>query len=102
MSNKDHGISRRTILGCGAAALAAAGFNPANVQAQGKIPPEQLMYVAKTKTPGRFCANCLQFLGTHVKDYSELDEANPEMAECKIVAGKVAATGWCGVWSPMG
>lgn len=101
MSDQSKPLSRRTILGCGAGAV-VVGFGLGSARAQGTLPREQVMYVEKTKTPGHFCANCLQWKGTPVADYSALDEANPEMADCAIVAGKVSATGWCGVWAPRG
>ena len=100
--SKDSGkVTRRTIIGGAVVAVTTAGFG-LEVRAQGTLPREQVMYVEKTQTPGRFCANCLQWKGTPVADYAELDESNPEMAACAIVAGEVASTGWCGVWAPRG
>lgn len=100
MSNNDGKVSRRLILGCTAGAV-VAGFG-LRAEAQGAIPPAQVMYVEKTKLPDRFCSNCLHWKGTPHKQYSEIDESNPEMANCALVAGQVAATGWCGLWAPRG
>ena len=96
-------LTRRTLLGCGAAAAAVAVVGADGARAQGgSIPREQLMYVEKTKKPEQFCAKCTQWRGTPVSDYSELDEANPEQADCAIISGKVASTGWCGAYAPRG
>ena len=100
MSNENGKLSRRVVLGCGAGAV-VVGFG-LRAEAQGSIPPEQVMYVEKTQLEDRFCANCLHWKGTPVASLSEVDQANPEMADCALVAGKVAATGWCGVWAARG
>ena len=102
MANTRQGISRRTILGCGAvAAFAVAGLET-TARAQGTGPREQVLYVEKTEKPDQFCANCVHWQGTPVEDYSALDEASPEQADCAIVSGKVSAAGWCGVYAPRG
>ncbi len=102
MADNKQGISRRTILGCGAAAaVAVVGFQ-STARAQGSVPPEQVLYVEKTANQEQFCANCVHWQGTPVEEYSALNEAEPEQAGCAIVAGEVASTGWCGVYAPRG
>lgn len=97
---KKQGISRRTLIGSGAAVVAAAGLGGRAASAQTKIPPEAVMYVAVTDNEEQFCANCLHWQGEVVEDYSALNPDDPEMAECALVTGELAATGWCGVWAP--
>ena len=101
MHNETKGVSRRTLLGGGVAAVAAVGL-VGRARAQDKIPPESVMYVEKTANQEQFCANCLHWQGDVVTSYSELDESNPAKAACAIVSGDLASTGWCGVWAPRG
>jgi hypothetical protein len=99
--NDNKGISRRTLLGGGVAAMAAAGLTRA-ARAQDKIPPEAVMYVDKTQNMDQFCANCLHWQGDVVATFADLDESSPARAACAIVSGDLASTGWCGVWAPRG
>ncbi|WP_420391967.1 hypothetical protein [Acuticoccus sp.] len=93
------GVSRRTLIGGTVAVAATAGLG-IRAQAQTKIPPEAVMYVPITANKEQFCANCIHWQAEHVAEYSSLNESDPEMAECAIVAGQVHSTGWCGVWAP--
>lgn len=103
MANQRQGISRRTILGCGAvAAFAIAGVETTARAQGGTVPREQVLYVDETQKPDQFCANCVHWQGTPVAEYSALDQSSPEQADCAIVAGKVSALGWCGVYAPRG
>lgn len=101
MKHGNAGVSRRTIIGCGVAAVAGVAL-AGTARAQEKIAQEAVLYVAKTENPEQFCANCTHWQGTPVASYAELDEADPAKAACAIVAGEILSTGWCGVWAGHG
>ena len=84
----DHKTSRRTIIRAGVTGLAAVGAGIAvggRVQAQTKISPKLVQYIAVSKKPNQNCGNCAQFLAPNA---------------CKIVEGEIAPTGWCVSWGP--
>lgn len=99
MLETKNNLTRRTVVVGGTACAAMAAVLGTAV-AQDKIPPEAVMYVPKTANPQQFCANCIHWQGTPAAAYTELDEANPEMAACAVVSGNLASTGWSGVWAP--
>lgn len=76
------GLTRRTVL------LAAASIAPvlsmaATTAEAGTMPQKAVMY-QDTPKDGKQCSDCTFFIVPN---------------SCKMVAGTIAATGWCNLWS---
>ena len=74
-------VSRRSMLGLAAAALAA--LLPISAAAQQKIAQKMVQYQDKPKGPQE-CDNCLQFIAPH---------------GCKLVDGTINPKGWCQLYA---
>ena len=83
---KREGVSRRTVLGAGVAAVAAVivpGIAPHPAAAQQKVKPAMVQYQQTPKNKQE-CDTCLHWVP-------------PD--QCKMVEGKINPKGWCALYA---
>ena len=80
------GVSRRTVLGAGVAAVAAVivpAMAPYPAAAQQKVKPAMVQYQLTPKNKQQ-CDTCLHWVA-------------PD--QCKVVEGKIVPKGWCALYA---
>jgi hypothetical protein len=77
-------LSRRAWLGGAATVLGLGASSLVSTRASAKTPQKAAMYQEQPKD-GKMCSACVQFVA-------------PD--SCKLVDGKISASGWCQLFTP--